>query len=78
MRNPPFLQAKKEENDKVDLANGPKAAYQSMTELDLLKRDQHQVLLVEKLQELFNRIRGYQPYKPGFFEKVCTVSSSWH
>ena len=59
------------DGNKIDFSNGPKAAYQSLINLEFLRNDEHQCLLVEKLHELFQRIKGYQPYKPGIFNTVC-------
>ena len=57
---------------RIDFSNGPLAAYKSMIALNILRKDEHQVLLVEKLEELFRRIQNYEPYKPGAIGKVST------
>lgn len=56
--------------DGMDLENGPIAAYQSLIEKELLRKDEYQSSLVKKLDELHQRINGYQPSKAGFFGKV--------
>ncbi|XP_065057788.1 AFG1-like ATPase [Rhopilema esculentum] len=65
--------AKKGDNDEdhhIDLHNGPRVAYESMIDLNILRKDQHQVLLVNKLEELYQRIKNHEPYKPSFVGKL--------
>ena len=45
--------------------------YQSLIDLELLRNDDNQYLLIGKLDELFQRIKGYYPRKPGVISKVC-------
>ena len=59
-----------DEDHHIDLQNGPRVAYESMIDLNILRKDQHQVLLVNKLEELYQRIKNHEPYKPSFFGKV--------
>ena len=59
-----------DEDHHIDLQNGPGVAYESMIDLHILRKDQHQVLLVNKLEELYQRIKNHEPYKPSFVGKV--------
>jgi len=54
---------------KGDFDSGPKVAYQSLIEQKVLMNDENQYLLIEKLDELFHRIKGYHPHKPGVLSK---------
>ena len=56
-----------------DFDSGPKVAYQSLIEQKVLMNDENQYLLIEKLDELFHRIKGYHPHKPGVLSKVCCI-----
>ena len=57
--------------DEIDFNSGPKVAYQLLIDQEVLRKDESQFLLVEKLDELFHRIKGYQRHKPGILTKVC-------
>lgn len=54
----------------ANLSKGPKIAYRSMVSSGLLKKDQHQNFLVDRLQDLFNKLQNYEPYQPGTLGKL--------
>ena len=47
-----------------------KAHYDSLVAADRLKFDPHQLGVVKNLQALQKELKGYQPHRPGIFEKV--------
>ena len=49
---------------------GPLSAYDSLIHQGELNDDDHQRTIVKSLQDLFDKISGYRPTEPGFFNKV--------
>ncbi|XP_022089927.1 AFG1-like ATPase isoform X2 [Acanthaster planci] len=49
---------------------GPLAAYDCLIRQGELAEDAYQRTIVKKLQELFDKIAGYRPAEPGFFQKM--------
>lgn len=57
--------------NEIDFNSGPRVAYQSLIDQEVLRKDERQFLLVEELDELFHRIKGYERQKRGILAKVC-------
>ena len=55
-----------------------KTHYDSLVAADKLKYDPLQVRVVKNLQTLQNKLKQYEPHKPGLFEKVHPVSQNRH
>ncbi|XP_071800779.1 AFG1-like ATPase [Asterias amurensis] len=49
---------------------GPLSAYDNLIHQGELNDDDHQRTIVKSLQDLFDKISGYRPTEPGFFNKL--------